>query len=215
MANRWIVVVACVGALLAIGPLFSRIKKGFVPEAIRPTSRSACARPRAPAWQRPRSPCASASRARFGRPSHSSATAIHDHRRQRAAQPQRGQGVRQAHRPQRAPHQSAGADGAHPQRHHRQAVEGAAHRRVQVDAFNSGQSTAAVQYGISGPDLASTKLWPSTAKSWWPNSRKVPGAVASTPTWCWASRRSTWPSTAKKRRRWACRWRTLRRPCSS
>ncbi len=74
MANRWIVVVACVGALLAIGPLFGRIKKGSSPRTIRPTSRSTCARPRAPAWQHDRAHCR-AHRARdSGRPSHSSAT---------------------------------------------------------------------------------------------------------------------------------------------
>jgi hydrophobe/amphiphile efflux-1 (HAE1) family protein len=44
----------------------------------------------------------------------------------------------------------------------------------EVDQFNSGQSTAAVQYGISGPDL--TKLGEYSAKIV-AQLRKVPGAV--------------------------------------
>ena len=44
----------------------------------------------------------------------------------------------------------------------------------QVDAFNSGQSTAAVQYGIYGPDLA--KLAEYSAKIV-AELKKVPGAV--------------------------------------
>ncbi len=44
----------------------------------------------------------------------------------------------------------------------------------EVDQFNSGQSTAAVQYGISGPDL--TKLGEYSAKIV-AELRKVPGAV--------------------------------------
>ena len=177
MRHRWVVVLASRRRARLVVPLGkARARRASCPTTIRAPSRSTCARPRAPACSRRRSsPSASRGRSASRSPASLLTTMTIGDTEQRT--PNKASIYVAPHRSRASATQTHERDhGAGAQRDRRRASRKELRIDVsQVDAFNSGQSTAAVQYGIYGPDL--DKLGRVQRQDRRASCKKVPGAV--------------------------------------
>jgi len=173
MRHRWVVVVACAGALFSMGPLMKHTTVGFVPEDDHGHFMVNVRAPEGTSLEQ------------------TSVTAERIARQVRQQIPQVAYTIMSiGDNEQRLTNKAAiYVKLTDPQQRNEKMVELMSRVRTEivakqpkelridvseVDAFNSGQSTASVQYGISGPDLNKLAEYSTTIVD---KLKKVPGAV--------------------------------------